>query len=69
MIDDLQKTYVIYNHESEARSNMVYKNKNVIVIKLPYPTKQLEIKRLKNLSNTEKAIEQLPNITHKAKVS
>ena len=58
---------MIYNHESEARSNMVYKN--VVVIKLPYPTKQLEIKRLKNFSNTEKTIEQLPNITHKAKVS
>ena len=58
---------MIYNHESESRSKK--KNKNVVVIKLPYPTKQLEIKRLKNFSNTEKAIEQLPNITHKAKVS
>jgi len=55
MIDDLQKTYVIYNHESEARSNMIYKNKNVVVIKLPYQTKQLEIKRLK-LFQTQKKL-------------
>ena len=48
MIDDLQKKiYVIYNHESVARSNMVCKNRNVADIKYPDPTKQLEVKHSK----------------------
>ena len=37
--------------------------------KTPLPNKATWDKALKTLSNSEKAIEQLPNITHKAKVS